>query len=67
MAVPKFEGAVNVALQTAVPNVDPWTKVHGEPEKDPETPLSAKLTAPPGVIAEPDAELSVTDTVQVEG
>jgi len=46
--------------------VEPWTSEHGEPEKDPETPLSEKLTVPPGVSAEPEAELSVTVAMHVE-
>jgi hypothetical protein len=46
--------------------VEPWTSEHGEPEKDPETPLSEKLTVPPGVSAEPEVELSFTVAVQVE-
>ena len=54
-----------MAVQTAVPVAEPWTSVHGEPEKDPETPLSAKFTAPPGVSEDPDVELSVTVAVQV--
>ena len=66
LALPEFEGAVKVAVQTAVPKVDPWTRVHGEPEKDPGTPLSEKLTVPPGVSAEPDVELSVAMAVQIE-
>jgi len=57
---------VKVAVQTAVPVVEPWTSEHGEPEKDPGTPVSEKLTVPPGVSAEPGVELSVTVAVQVE-
>ena len=53
-------------MQTAVPKVEPWTREHGEPENEPETPLSEKLTVPPGVSAEPDVELSVTVAVHVE-
>ncbi len=46
--------------------MEPWTSEHGEPEKDPETPLSEKPTVPPGESAEPEVELSVTVAVQVE-
>lgn len=63
---PALEGAVKVAVQTAVPVVDPWRRMHGEPENDPDTPLSEKLTLPPGVSGEPCKELSATVTVHVE-
>jgi len=53
-------------VQSAIPVVEPWTSEHGEPEKVPETPLSEKLTVPPGVSAELEVELSVTVAVQVE-
>lgn len=66
MAVPELDGSVKVAVQTAVPEIEPCTRTHGELEKEPETPLSPKLTEPPGVMAEPSVELSVSVAVQVE-
>lgn len=57
---------MNVAVQTAVPTVEPWTREQGDPENVPETPVSAKLTLPPGVSGEPDDELSLTVAVHVD-
>ena len=53
-------------MQLAVPDVELGTRVQGEPENVPDTPVSEKLTVPPGVNGKPADELSLTVAVQVE-
>ena len=66
MAVPEADG-VKVALQLAVPAVEPATRVQGEPVKPPVAPVEPKVTVPAGVIGEPIVELSETVAAQLEG
>jgi hypothetical protein len=66
VAVPEADG-VKVALQLAVPVVEPATRVQGEPVKAPAAPVEPKVTMPAGVIGEPILELSETVAVQLEG
>ena len=48
-AVPDTDGAVKLAMHEAVPTVWPGTRLHGDPEKLPDIPVSVKATVPAGV------------------
>jgi hypothetical protein len=64
VAVPETD-AVKLAVQLAVPTVDPATRVQGDPVKLPVAPVEPKATVPVGVVA-PDVLLDVTVAVQVD-
>lgn len=55
---------MKLAVQLEVPGDDPGTKVQGELEKVPETPVSVKVTVPVGASGLPAVALSTTTTVQ---
>jgi hypothetical protein len=64
VAVPEAD-AVKLAVQLAVPTVEPTTRVHGDPVKLPVAPIEPKATVPVGVVA-PEVLVDVTVAVQVD-
>ena len=63
-AVPEVD-AVKLAVQLAVPTVEPATRVHGDPVKLPVAPFELKATVPVGVVA-PDVLVEVTVALQLD-
>ena len=55
---------MKLAVQLELPGDEAGTKVQGELERIPETPVSLKVTAPVGASGLPAVALSTTTTVQ---